>query len=125
MSDEGQSMLFVDSEDDLRPEWLGIATDNRRLFDALQDGWLRPLPSRAGSLVGVNTHLRELNEADDNRIPIRIQVDMATLPDLAVTTFRDDRWQSMPLSQVAATDTAVFWPGVMPLFSIKDLAVPY
>ena len=32
--------------------WLGLATDNRRLFDALQDGWLRP-QSSDGQMIGI------------------------------------------------------------------------
>ena len=35
--------------------WLGLTTDHRRLFEALQDGWLRLLPSSAGQLLGVGS----------------------------------------------------------------------
>ena len=31
--------------------WLGLATHNRRLFEALQDGWLRPVSTSAGQLL--------------------------------------------------------------------------
>ena len=103
--------------------WLGLATDNRRLFEGLQDGWLRPLPSRTGSLVGVNAYRREHQKADGNRISVRIQIDVAKLPNLKVIAFRNNKWQDMVLSQVAATDAAVFWPGVLPLISVCNLTV--
>ena len=104
-------------------DWLGLMTDNRRLFDGLQDGWLRPLPPQTGLLVGVNAHLREPGAEDGNRIPVRIQMDVSKLPDLKVMALRCDDWESMPLSQVAGTDSAVLWPGVLPLFSIRRLTV--
>ncbi len=103
--------------------WLGLASDNRRLFEGLQDGWLRPLPSRTGSLVGVNAYRREHQKADGNRIPVRIQIDVAQLPNLKVVAFRNNKWRYMTLSQVAATDAAVFWPGVLPLISVCNLTV--
>ena len=103
--------------------WLGLASDNRRLFEGLQDGWLQPLPSRTGSLVGVNSYRREHQEVDGNRIPVRIQIDVAKLPNLKVVAFRNNKWRYTTLSQVAATDAAVFWPGVLPLISACSLTV--
>ena len=103
--------------------WLGLASDNRRLFEGLQDGWLRPLPSRTGSLVGVNSYRREHQEVDGNRIPVRIQIELAKLPNLKVVAFRNNKWRYITLSQVAATDAAVFWPGVLPLISVCNLTV--
>lgn len=110
--------------DMFRPDWFGLVTDNRRLFDALEDGWLRPLPSLIGSVVGVNSYLREQDEIDGNRIPVRIRLDVGKLPELKVGAFRHNRWQTMPLSQVARSDVAaVFWPGVLPFFSVSELTV--
>ena len=107
-----------------RPDWFGLVTDNRRLFDALEDGWLRPLPYRSGSMLGVDAYLCEQGELDGNRIPVRIRMDAGRLPDLTVVAFRRNRWQTMPLSQVNKTDDiAVFWPGVLPLFSVPKLTV--
>ena len=35
------------------PRWLGLlVADHRRLFEALQDGWLRPRAAGAGLLIG-------------------------------------------------------------------------
>ena len=106
-----------------RPDWFGLVMDNRRLFDALQDGWLRPLPPRTGSLAGVNAYLSESGETDGNRISVRVQLDFAKLPEVEVLAFRDDRWQQLLLSQVSATDAAVFWPGALPLFATRNLSV--
>ena len=105
-----------------RPDWLGLVMDNRRLFDALQDGWLRP-PPRDGSLAGVNAYLSESAEIGGNRISVRVQLDFAKLPEVEVLAFRDNRWQQMLLSHVSATDAAVFWPGALPLFSTRSLFV--
>lgn len=108
-----------------RPDWLGLVTDNRRLFDALEDGWLRPLPSQIGSIVGVDSYLREQGEVEGNRIPVRIRLDVAKLPDLKVAAFRHDQWETVPLSQVASKEVAaVLWPGVLPFFSVSELTVP-
>ena len=106
------------------PDWLGLVIDNRRLFDALQHGWLRPVVPRTSVPVGVNAFVRERDESAGNRIPVRIRLNLAKLPDLEVSAFRHNRWRSMPLSHVAASDTAVCWPGALPAFAIRELAVP-
>ena len=39
------AMPFADSRESAAARtWLGLAVDNRRLFDALAYGWLRPAP---------------------------------------------------------------------------------
>ena len=107
-----------------RPEWLGLVVDNRRLFDALQDGWLHPQPGHPGTLVGVNAHLREVQEPEGNCIPVQIKVDAAKLPDNEVAAYRDGDWQPVAFSEARASDGALLWPGALPLFSIADLRVP-
>ena len=109
----------VEVKDESQPDWIGLVTDNRRLFDALQDGWLRPLRPRTGMFVGVNAYLREQDVAIGNRIPVRIQLNVSRLPDLEVSAFRDSQWRSMPLSEVVASDAAVCWPGVLPTFALR------
>lgn len=104
-------------------KWLGVVVDNRRLLDALQDEWLRPLPRETGLLVGVNGHLRDDGEQAGNRIRVWVQADIAKLPNLEVGTHRDGRWQPIRLSEVAATDSAVYWPAALPLFSSSSFAV--
>ena len=121
--EEQQTSLLWDVPQGDPAKWLGLVTDNRRLFDALQNDWLRPLPTRKGSVVGVNAHVRESGEANANRIPVRIRVDVATLPDWPVFAYRDGHWQRVPLSRVTTTDCAVFWPGALPLFQCPSLTV--
>ena len=127
MADEQreQPLMFdlIDQQGSLRADWLGLATDNRRLFDGLQDGWLAPPPLHLGSLVGVNGYLCEDHQPDGNRIPVRIRLDAARLPDVHVFALRDNCWQRMLLADVVATDGAVFWPGSLPLFSITNVCV--
>lgn len=116
-------MTRVVSGDIFTPEWLGIVVDNRQLFDSLQDDWLNPVSSDTGSLLGVESYLREGEVADGNRIHVQVRVDFARLPNLQVSALRDGRWESLPLSQVASTDAAVFWPGVLPLFPCRSFSV--
>ena len=105
------------------PEWYGLVVDNRQLFDALQDGWLRPVAPQTGLLVGVDSFVREPDQAPGNRIPIRVRFDTAKLPDLAVNVFRGDHWCSLRRSHVMASDPYVYWPGVLPTSAIRDLSV--
>ena len=42
---------------------------------------------------------------------------------MKVVAFRNNKWRYTTLSQVAATDAAVFWPGVLPLISACSLTV--
>lgn len=124
MSGEQQSLFgLVESPEGSRPDWFGLSIDYRRLFDALQDGWLRPPPADSGSLVGVDGYLCDVEEPNGKRIPVQIRIDIARLPDIEVLTLRDNHWQSMSLSNVVATDAAVFWPGPLPLFSTINLCV--
>lgn len=111
--------------DCLKPSWLGLSTDNRRLFDALQDGWLRPLQSDPGLLVGVGAYARDESAVQiSHRIPVRIRLNVAKLPALEVAVFRRGEWMRSNLGQVALSDaTLLSWPGVLPTFAISELAV--
>ena len=107
-----------------RSRWLGLATDHRRLFGALADGWLRPLQSRAGVLIGVCTYAVERTDAPDGHpIAIRIRLDAAKLPALAVSVRRGERWVSSRLGEFEATDAALYWPGALPVFAFSGVSV--
>ena len=107
-----------------RPRWLGLATDHRRLFGALEDGWLRPLGSRAGVSVGVGAYAVERNDAPAGHpITVRMRLDAAKLPALDVSVYRDGRWVSSRLGEYDATDAALYWPGVLPAFAIVGISV--
>lgn len=123
MSDAQQDLNYQAAEQGTRPEWLGLVVDNRQLFDALQDDWLRPPASQAGWLMGVNGYPSGLGRIEGNRMSIRARFDFAKLPAVDVHVFRDSRWQQTPLSDVAVTDAALLWPGALPLFSSPALSV--
>ena len=107
-----------------RSRWLGLATDHRRLFGALADGWLRPLQSRAGVLVGVGTYAAERNDAPgDHPIAVRIRLDAAKLPALVVAVRRGERWVSSRLGEFEPTDAALYWPGALPAFAFSGISV--
>ncbi len=110
--------------DCLKPCWLGLSTDNRRLFDVLQDGWLRPLRAGSGLLVGVGAYAREKDTVQIGRIPVRIKLNVAKLPDLEVAVFRRGEWMRSTLQQAGTSDMALLaWPGVLPTFAISELTV--
>ena len=107
-----------------RAHWLGLATDHRRLFGALADGWLRPLPSRAGVLIGVGTYAVERTDASGGHpIVVRIRLDAAKLPALAVSVRRGERWVPSRLGEIEETDTALYWPGALPAFAFCGISV--
>ena len=111
---------------DRTPEapWLGLVTDHRRLFDALQDGWLRPLDQPAGILVGIGRYASERNTTSASHpVLVRMKLDVAKLPDLEVDVFREGRWTPSRLNALESSDEVLHWPGALPTFAISDLLV--
>ena len=109
-----------------RPRWLGLATDHRRLFRALEDGWLRPLGTRAGVPVGVGAYAAERDQAPapaGHPITVRLRFDAAKLPAVDVSVLRGGRWVSSRLGECDAADAALYWPGVLPAFAIVGISV--
>ena len=107
-----------------RSRWLGLATDHRRLFGALADGWLRPLQSRAGVLIGVGAYAAEPSDAPgDHPVAVRIRLDAAKLPALAVSVRRGEGWVASRLEEFEATDAALYWPGALPAFAFSEISV--
>ena len=103
--------------------WLGLVMDHRRLFDALQDGWLRPLPPDAGLLVGVGSYVGG-QHTEGNRISVRIRLNAGKLPSLDITRWHsNDRWQPCDIDKLVPSDSYIYWPGVLPTFAISALSV--
>ena len=123
--DPGQLSMPLDAGTPARgPRWLGIATDHRRLFGALEEGWLRPVGSRAGVLVGVGAYAVERHETSTGHpITVGMRLDAAKLPAFDVSVRRGDRWVSSRLGAVESTDAALYWPGVLPAFAIVGISV--
>ena len=126
ISAESQIPMPLSPTDEQASEarWLGLATDHRRLFDALQDGWLRPMMPQAGILAGVGRYIAERNPNQEGHpIPVHIALDAAKLPELRVATFRSGRWESRSIREIESSDTALYWPGVLPAFAIREIVV--
>ena len=103
---------------------MGIALDHRRLFDALQDGWLRPLPERSGVLIGVGAYAVEHCRATSGHpIFVRIKLEPTKLPILDVEIRRQERWESSPLAQLAPSDEKFYWEGAVPTFAFSEFQV--
>ena len=103
--------------------WLGLTTDNRRLFDALQDGWLRPLPSD-GQVVGIRSYVRDRNLVDTGHpIHVQVKLDPAKLPELGIQVLHDKNWRPSRIKALEPTDQALYWPGALPTFAISELSV--
>ncbi len=127
MSSCNEPDLFESSiSDDCGPRvsWVGLLVNHRRLFDALQDGWLRPLPPHKGVLVRVEAYAHEREESLANHpIHVGIKLDVKKLPDLDVHILYGKEWESSRLSEIEPTEKVVYWPGVLPTFAISELTV--
>ena len=121
----GPGPVFPDTGTPERgPRWLGLATDHRRLFGALENGWLRPLGSRAGVTVGIGAYAAERDHVPAGHpITVRMRLDAAKLPALEVSVCRGDRWVSSRLGEFDAADVVLYWPGVLPVFAIVGISV--
>ena len=124
-SDPGQmSMFSIAAAREGRPRWWGLATDHRRLFAALEEGWLHPAESRTGFVLGVGAYAVERNEAPAGHpVSVRMRLDAAKLPAFDVSVRRGDQWVSSRLGAVESTDAALYWPGVLPAFAIVGISV--
>ena len=120
-----QIAMFPDAgAPERRSRWLGLATDHRRLFGALEDGWLRPLGSRAGVSIGIGAYAVERDQAPAGHpITVRMRLDAAKLPAVDVSVRRGDKWVSSRFGEFDATDAALYWPGVLPAFAIVQISV--
>jgi len=119
------SMRFADSDEPIGSDlMLGFATDHSRFFTALEDGWMRPLPSRRGVLIGIGVYANEISEHSSRHpILIRARVRSHKLPDMPIHVLRDGRWVESRMGGIRTQDTAIYWPGTMPVFTISELHV--
>ena len=75
--------------------WLGLNTNHRRLFAALQDGWMRPLPTGKGVLLGTGRYVPEQYDGGKHPISVYMKIDVRKLPRLDVPAFRDGGWTDL------------------------------
>ena len=100
--------------------WLGLATSHRRLFDAGQDGWLRP-PAGSGFLLGRESFVSEEPSAGRNAIPVRLAFDIDKLP------FPDARKELERAAAEGDDDDesgVVRWRAPIPLYATTTVEVP-
>ena len=105
-----------------RARWLGMEISHRRLFEALETGWLLPRASRGGHLLADRAFLREPDDdAGFHPIRLRVKLEAAKLPDLDILFPREGQWEDGPRG---VTNGAIsFWPGALPTFAISEIAV--
>ncbi len=119
------AMPFVDATNHaIETPWLGLAIGHRRLFDALQDGWLRPVDVRGGVLIGIGAYSLERDAAPTRHpISVRLKLNPAKLPALDAVVLRNEEWTPSRAEELESSDTALYWPGVLPTFAISEISV--
>ncbi|MYF09377.1 MAG: alpha-ketoglutarate-dependent dioxygenase AlkB [Rhodospirillaceae bacterium] len=102
------------------PRWLGLETSHRRLFDASQDGWLRP-PSGSCFVLGEESFVSEEYSGGPNLIPVRLAFDVDKL------AFPDAR-KGLELIVAGNEDgdepRVVPWCAPIPLYAVRAVEVP-
>lgn len=113
------SQAVAPGADSTPPRWLGLVVSHRRLFDASQDGWMRP-PHHSGFRLGHESFVAE-DCSGRNVIPICIALDVDKLP------FRDPR---NDIERAAAQPhnedklRVVPWHAPLPLYAVRTIEVP-
>ena len=101
------------------PSWLGLVTSHRRLFEASQDGWLRP-PFRSCFLLGPESFVSEELSAKRNVIPVRLTFDVDKLP---FPDARKDLERGAAGNDDGDEPPVVHWPAPIPLYAVKKAEV--
>ena len=105
-----------------KARWVGMEINHRRLFDALQSGWLVPCKSQGGHLLAERAFVREPDEdAGTHPIRLRVKLDPAKLPEPDVLFPREGHRNDV--SRPDASGAISFWPSALPTFAISELAV--
>ena len=121
---DNQVLLFPESDECTDAPWMGLVVDHRRLFTALQDGWLRPLPQRTGVLIGVGAYAIEHCKASSGHpIFVRIKLEPTKLPALDVAIQRRGCWESSRLADLIPSDRISYWAGAIPTFALSEFLV--
>lgn len=112
------SQAVAPGSDSTTPHWLGLVVSHRRLFDASQDGWMRP-PHHSGFRLGYESFVAE-DCSGRNIIPIRIALDVDKLP------FRNprndiERAATQPHNEDKLR--VVPWHAPLPLYAVRTIEV--
>ena len=110
--------------EDANPLWLGLSLENRALFEALQDDWLRPPEGKSGHELGVRAFASEGSPyTEGHRILVRVKFDPARLLRVPVYQSQAGEWHISVIKPKDMNGDAVFWPGALPTFAISELLV--
>ena len=101
------------------PGWLGLETSHRVLFDACQDGWIRPA-HRTGLLLGHQSFVSEDLHTRRSIVPVRLAFDLERLP------FPDAR-KDLERDRASSADgtelRVVRWRSPIPLYAVTRVEV--
>ncbi len=101
------------------PRWLGLVTNHRRLFEASQDGWMRPL-HRTCFLLGHESFVSEEFSTERNVVPVRLTFDVNKLP---FPDARKELAQGVPRDNDGDEPRVVHWRAPIPLYAVKKVEV--
>ena len=101
------------------PCWLGLVTSHRRLFDAGQDGWLRPSPGSC-FVLGRESFVSEELPAGRNVIPVRLTFDVNKLP---FPGAQKDLVRSAAGNHDGDEPRTVHWRAPIPLYAVRKVEV--
>ena len=108
---------------DGRP-WWGLELNHRRMFDALQEDWLRPAAGSAGIPLAVGAHARDAGgDGGRHAIAVRLRLDPDSLPDIEVPVFRKGQWNRCRTREAKEIGDVIYWPAVLPTSSVRELLV--
>ncbi len=104
--------------------WFGLVTDYRRLFDALEGGWLRP-SAPGGQHLGVARFIDdESGKTESETLRVGIRIEPKKLPPIPVAAFLNGRWGSVPVGKVSGFGYShLRWPGALPAFAFSRIVV--
>lgn len=103
--------------------WLGLATDHRRLFDASQEGWIRPRDS-GGFLLGKRSFVAEADiSVTGNAIPVRLTFDAEKLR-LLPGAWKDIEKTAASCKEKSRPQTVIQWLAPIPLYAVSKIEVP-
>lgn len=94
---------------------LVLELDQQSWMRFLSEEWLFP-NQLGGILLGIGEPCS--SEADLERTAVGICFDVSQLPDSNVMAWREGSWISTSLTNLTASDKAVFWNGPLPLFAV-------
>ena len=101
------------------PSWLGLVTTHRRLFEASQDGWIRP-PLGSCLLLGHESFVSEELSAGRNFVPVRLVFDVSKLP---FPDVRKDVERDAAENNDGDAPRVLRWRAPIPLYAVKRVEV--